>query len=191
MWGPGPRRSTIPETSRRSPVLWWHQVPENAVSSEGAVTEGSWAGKHRPPSPSPPVPGLPAAHWAWWPGLPRPPEVVPCTVYSEKRVRSKALDTRLYLHTRCHVGTLLGMLVLKNLLAIFSEYPFGFKYWSGKNKWCKNMWIFSIIEWKTDLHLKVQEARWLSSSPDAAAVHRPLLQLLEEARMCLRWHRKL
>lgn len=33
-----------------------------AVSPEGAVTEGSWVGTHRPPSPSPPVPGPPAAH---------------------------------------------------------------------------------------------------------------------------------
>jgi len=47
------------------------------------------------------------------------------------------------------LGTLFGMLALKKIVGHYSEYPFGFTYWSGQTNDVKIREQFSITEMET------------------------------------------
>lgn len=71
----------------------------------------------------------------------------------------------------------------KKIVGHYSEYPFGFTYWSGQTNDVKIREQFSITEMETWSASKSARWRNLTLSPDDMAIYDILLQLFEKAVM--------
>lgn len=101
--------------------LFWEELTAERVPEEA----------RRPgEAPLPPVPGRPADSTVL--GAKPHEELLSHLQWTSKyEIRHQTFHFFISICNEC-LGTLLGMLFLKKIVGHFSEYPFGFKYWSGK-----------------------------------------------------------